>query len=70
MVELKQCDRCGKIQRVMIVMQSQWLFKTTNDATVDLCDECVTSAQNWFQSHPNAKHFVYENSQDNSVNKK
>lgn len=70
MVELKQCDRCGKIQRVMIMMQSQWLFKTTTDTSVDLCDDCVTSAQNWFLDHPNAKKFVYDKSVDTSVNKK
>ena len=66
MVELKQCDRCDKIQRIMIVMKSQWLFKTTNDESIDLCDECVTSAQQWFLDHPNAKKYMYDKTKDSS----
>lgn len=66
MTDLKRCDRCGKIQRVMIVMNSEWLFKTTVDKSVDLCDECTVSAQKWFISGPLGNEFNYDKNNDNT----
>lgn len=50
----------------MIVMNSEWLFKTTVDKSVDLCDECTVSAQKWFISGPLGNEFNYDKNNDNT----